>query len=215
MCDNLGVEVESQRRKLKAKSWACTGEIPVQLEGSGQQRVVTMIDLNTVPLWLAGIDERKVAEHIRPKLVRYQKECARALADHFFGRRPPDDADPILTMIESARVNRLKQIDLEKRVQTAEVAALTAGNMAGQAMREARAANRTLDNQFGWYSVLAYCNRTGRSCSVAECSRHGKELTARLRGRGEEPQQVSDPRFGRVNLYPESLLAEHFGDTLA
>ena len=79
-----------------------------------------------------------------------------------------DDADPILTMIESAKVNRLRQIEMEKKLNAVEVAALTAGNLAGQAIREARAATRTLDNQYGWYTVLAYCNRTGRRCSVAE-----------------------------------------------
>ncbi len=45
-----------------------------------------------------------------------------------------------------------------------------------------------------------------------EAGRVGKVLSQRLRAGGQEPRQVSGPRFGHVNLYPEPLLAEHFGD---
>jgi hypothetical protein len=96
LCENLGVELESQRRKLNAKSWATTGEITAVAE-DGKQRAVTAIDLETIPLWLATIDERKVAPDVRPKLVRYQREAARVLADHFFRRPAPPGLTPTLT----------------------------------------------------------------------------------------------------------------------
>jgi hypothetical protein len=86
ICEALGVDMESQRRKLKSKPWACTVISTVQVDGQG--RDLTMIDLDTLPMWLATIDVRRVAEESREKLTRYQREAARVLADHFYRRVP-------------------------------------------------------------------------------------------------------------------------------
>ncbi len=52
-----------------------------------------MISLKSLPMWLATIDERKVKPDTRPKLVRYQKEVARVLTEHFFpSPRPAPEA---------------------------------------------------------------------------------------------------------------------------
>jgi hypothetical protein len=40
-------------------------------------------------MWLATIDTGRVAEHVRPLLVAYQKEAAQVLRDHFFGPSKP------------------------------------------------------------------------------------------------------------------------------
>lgn len=85
-CENLGIDVESQRKKLKEKPWATTVENTAVAE-DGKSRAMTCIDLDTLPMWLASIETRKLKPAIRDKLIRYQKECARVLADHFF-RKP-------------------------------------------------------------------------------------------------------------------------------
>jgi hypothetical protein len=79
-CENLGIDVDSQRKKLKGKGWACTVENTVH-DSSGRQQQLTMIDLDTLPGWLFSIDARKVKEQVREKLARYQREAARVLAD--------------------------------------------------------------------------------------------------------------------------------------
>jgi hypothetical protein len=86
-CDNLGLSMEGQLKKLKSKPWATVNEMFTVAE-DGKRRSVTMIDLDTLPGWLFSIDARKVKEHVREKLARYQKEAARVLAEHFFGRKP-------------------------------------------------------------------------------------------------------------------------------
>lgn len=48
------------------------------------------IHLDSLPMWLATIEASRVAEHVRSKLITYQKECARVLRDHFFGRQTVD-----------------------------------------------------------------------------------------------------------------------------
>lgn len=86
-CENLGLVVDTQARKLKRKEWACTTEKVVH-DTSGRVQSAFMIDLDSLPMWLASIDARKVKPEIREKIVRYQKECARVLRDHFF--KQPD-----------------------------------------------------------------------------------------------------------------------------
>ncbi|HEX3778473.1 MAG TPA: phage antirepressor N-terminal domain-containing protein [Pseudonocardiaceae bacterium] len=76
--DALGVEVETQRRKLSGKSWARTGLTPVR-QSDGRVRNVTTVDVRTFLMLLATIDENRVAEHVRPKLIAYQSEVADAI----------------------------------------------------------------------------------------------------------------------------------------
>jgi hypothetical protein len=118
---------------------------------------------------------------------------------------PQPAGDPILAQIEYARTLRLAQIEHERRLATVQATA-------DRALREATAAHQTRECNYGWYSVLAYAKRTGRTLSVTESAKVGKALADKLRAIGGQPQRVADPRFGFVNLYPESLLAEHFDD---
>jgi hypothetical protein len=53
----------------------------------GKVREVFCLNLRSVAGWLFTLNVGKVAPHLREKLVRYQRECADALAEHFQGRR--------------------------------------------------------------------------------------------------------------------------------
>ncbi len=86
VCDALGLLAHPQAEKLQSKGWATTRMNRVVAE-DGKTREMFCISLDSLPMWLATIEPSRVAEHVRPKLLVFQKECARALADHFFGRR--------------------------------------------------------------------------------------------------------------------------------
>jgi vacuolar-type H+-ATPase subunit H len=83
LCDNIGVDFAAQLEKLRARSWATVGQCPTVAE-DGKRREMITIDLDSVPMWLATIDAERVAEHVRPKLELYQRECAKALRDYWF-----------------------------------------------------------------------------------------------------------------------------------
>lgn len=91
MCEALGMDTESQRKRLadsERSPWATT----VMMTGvgaDGRNREVFCLDLDSVPMWLATIDTSRVAEHARPKVVLFQREAAKVLRDHFFGPRSP------------------------------------------------------------------------------------------------------------------------------
>jgi hypothetical protein len=80
----------------------------------GKEREVVMIDLATLPMWLATIDGSRVAEEARPKLIRFQKECAQVLRDHFFGK---PHTDPVIASLQAALQVRQAQLALEKKVE--------------------------------------------------------------------------------------------------
>lgn len=87
VCEALGIDNKTQQEKLATKEWACVGLIPTQLPGDVQTRLVFCIDLDSLPMWLATIESSRVKPAVRPLLLRFQRECARILRDHFFGVR--------------------------------------------------------------------------------------------------------------------------------
>jgi hypothetical protein len=82
MCDAIGIDVESQRRKLKAKSWA-TSVMSTEVAPDGRSREMLMIDRRTMTMWLATIDENRVNEESRPIVQAFQREAADALDAYF------------------------------------------------------------------------------------------------------------------------------------
>lgn len=125
----------------------------------------------------------------------------------------PEPVDPVLAMIETARATYLKQIEMQKQLDDANRRLADAERKVDRALTEATAAHQTAESNYGWYTILAWCNRIGRRVSVVEAGRHGRAISNLMRSRGIEKQYVRDQRFNKVGLYPESILAEYFGDT--
>jgi len=88
ICENLEIDAETQRRKLKVAAWAVAGEMPAT-GADGKTYSMSMLALKSVPMWLATIYPQKVKEQVREKLARYQQECADVLAAHFLGGPKP------------------------------------------------------------------------------------------------------------------------------
>lgn len=78
----IGLDFWSQAEKLKGKSWARTRLVPVR-DSAGRAAEMVAVDVRTFLMLLATIDERRVAEHTRPKLVAYQAEVADAIEAYF------------------------------------------------------------------------------------------------------------------------------------
>lgn len=85
-CENIGLDADTQRRKLADKAWATTVMMTV-VAADGKSREQVMLHRDSLPMWLATIDAERVEEEMRPKIELYQRECARVLRDHFFGKR--------------------------------------------------------------------------------------------------------------------------------
>lgn len=122
VCEALGLNVDGQRVKLKDKEWACTEIISVH-DISGRIQEIFMIDLDSLPMWLAGIDTGRANPEARPKLIAYQKECAKALRDYWFNGRVTNERARIgredKTVIMRLREERLlekQELDRWKKI---------------------------------------------------------------------------------------------------
>jgi DNA-directed RNA polymerase specialized sigma24 family protein len=131
VCEALGVASQSQLEKLKGKAWATVTMI-VAVAEDGKQREHAMIALKSLPMWLATIDARKVSEHVREKLARYQKEAHDVLAAHFLKQEMPEKQEQFpggpnaLVPLLSAMTSALQQLAAGQQQNTATVQALAA-----------------------------------------------------------------------------------------
>lgn len=88
ICGNLGINPDSQRKRLASKDrapWATTAMMTA-VAADGKAREVFCLDVDTLPMWLATIEVSRVKPEARDSLVAYQREAARVLRDHFLGR---------------------------------------------------------------------------------------------------------------------------------
>ena len=84
ICESLGIDRKSQQTKLKNKQWA-RRVIFTLPDSRGHKQDAFCIHIDTLPMWLATIDSSRVAETVRTKLLRYQKEATDVLRDYFYG----------------------------------------------------------------------------------------------------------------------------------
>lgn len=61
------------------------------------------------------------------------------------------------------------------------------------------------------YTILGFAIKQGLQISAAIAWQKGKKAASLCRDKGIEIERIYDPRFGRVGLYPESVLIEVFG----
>lgn len=60
------------------------------------------------------------------------------------------------------------------------------------------------------YSIVGFATLQGLEISAKDASAKGKKASAVCRKQGIEVERIHDPRFGKVGLYPESVLIEVF-----
>jgi hypothetical protein len=89
-CERLGINADTQRKKLARVAWTCPVIMTVQIPGDDQARRLACIPLRALAGWLFTINPGKVAPEARAALVAYQREAADVLYRHFLA--PPVDA---------------------------------------------------------------------------------------------------------------------------
>lgn len=116
VCEALGVSLQGQLGKLRDKPWASIKLILMQVPGDDQRREIAVIDLDSLPMWLATIEPGRVGEGVREKLVRYQREAAAVLRDHFLGRRgAAPDLSLLARMVDTIERLEARIASLEAR----------------------------------------------------------------------------------------------------
>jgi len=90
MCEALGLDRKSQSNRIRRHAILeegykggviMTSPSPSGKGGGRQQATFLRVDL--VPLWLSGIDIKRVNDEVRPKIERFQREAAKVLWEAF------------------------------------------------------------------------------------------------------------------------------------
>ena len=91
LCDNLGLSWPGQRERINRHEVMSEALMRIRVtrtlivagpQARGAQDMLCL-PLDMIPGWLFGIQTGRVKEDIRPKLIRYQRECFRVLWDAF------------------------------------------------------------------------------------------------------------------------------------
>lgn len=81
LVESIGLDYRSQSRRLSGKSWA--GMVKMTIPSKGGPQETTCIDVRTLTMWLATIDENRVSEEARPLVIAYQNEVADAIESYW------------------------------------------------------------------------------------------------------------------------------------
>ena len=197
MCDTLGIAYPTQLRKLQRRSWAGVTQRVTPSAGGFQQ--TTVITSDAVPMWLATIDENRVAVEARPRLIAYQREAKHAL-DAYFNKRSV--IAPAVNQFDVLRA-AIDQIEAAQReaAEAKEIATTTAARL------------DAIEGKHDWFSAVAYARLNGLQTSTAYLRKLGACAGQIGRSRGIEPTQVQHQLYGWVNSWPVwvwDLAAEGF-----
>lgn len=127
----MGLDYPTQLSKLRTRSWATVGLSPT-VAADGKMRKVVMIDMRTLSMWLATINENNVAEAARAKLITYQAKCADALEEYWSGKRravlPQDYVSALKALVasEEAKIEAQEQLAIAAPVVDAYTAHVSA-----------------------------------------------------------------------------------------
>lgn len=113
VCEELGLDADSQAKRLRKSAWATTVEMTV-VAGDGKERGMSFISARALPMWMATIQVAKVSPGLQPRLRAYQLEAAEVLARAFMPTAP------------SAARGVLARLDATAEVMTAAMARLSA-----------------------------------------------------------------------------------------
>ncbi len=198
MCETLGIDFSTQVRKLRRRSWAGIGQRPTPSPGGIQQ--TTVITSETVPAWLFNIDENRVSEQARPKLIAYQREARDAL-DAYFNKRtvvaPPVNQFDVLRAA-------IDQIEAAQR-DAAEAKAIA------QRTDDRLSA---IEGKHDWLSALAYARINEMPTHTTFLRKLGGCATRIAKAHDIQSNRVQHQLYGTVNSYPVwvwDLASEGFG----
>ncbi|OFU55773.1 phage antirepressor N-terminal domain-containing protein [Corynebacterium sp. HMSC11E11] len=106
LVESIGLDYRSQSRRLTGKSWASMVKMTMQVPGDVQFREHTLIDVRTLTMWLATIDENRVSDEARPLVVAYQAEIADVIESYWTAGgaiNPRADEHQVNALIYQAR----------------------------------------------------------------------------------------------------------------
>lgn len=188
MCEAIGIDVDTQRRKLDQAGWART-VIMTAHDSTGRTQRMVGLHADCIPMWLATINSSRVAPDARSVLIAYQREAAKALRDYFY--RGVAVAPSRMTELDVLRA-ALDQIEAAQRdaAEAKQIAQRTDDRLAA------------IEGRHDWFSALAYARQAGLPTHTTFLRKLGSWASRIAKRHGIAPNPVQHQLFGTVNSYP-------------
>ncbi|MFQ5400523.1 MAG: phage antirepressor N-terminal domain-containing protein [Anaerolineae bacterium] len=129
ICKFLGVAWSPQRRRVNQNPILSevVRSVTVTVTEAGQRGQMLCLPLDYLNGWLFGINATRVKAEVRERLLRYQRECYRVLAQAFTARTAAADLSPSMaTLVQVREMGRAimqmaeEQMEFERRLSTTE-----------------------------------------------------------------------------------------------
>ena len=109
LCENLGLDRRGQVRRTQRHSVLDKGLLSLEVQTAGGPQTLQCLKLSLLPLWLSGVQARRVKPELQEKLVRYQEEAADVLWQAFKPQILAADT-AVVSVDDSQAVQQLQQI---------------------------------------------------------------------------------------------------------
>jgi len=87
ICEALGLNVQSQTRRMRRSEMLNEGIAMMAAPSAGGEQSAYFLRLDLLNGWLFGIDDRRIRDAaVRERVLTYKRECYRVLFEHFHGR---------------------------------------------------------------------------------------------------------------------------------
>jgi hypothetical protein len=117
ICRTLGLDIDTQSARLREHEVLSQGLRVVRIRYGDRMRSVVAILHKYIPFWMATITPGLVAEHVRPKLIRYQIELVDLLATIYGGELRgalPAATDSAMTALQQRLANAIAEVQLAR-----------------------------------------------------------------------------------------------------
>jgi antirepressor protein len=117
ICRTLGLDIDTQSARVREHEVLSQGLRVVRIRYGDRIRSVVAILHKYIPFWMATITPGLVAEHVRPKLVRYQIELVDLLAAIYGGGLQgalPVPADTVTTALQQRLADAITEVRLAR-----------------------------------------------------------------------------------------------------
>ena len=199
ICENLGLDWDSQRTKIKNNHILNEGAVIITFPSEGGPQQTTCLPIDMINGWLFTINPNRVSEEIRPVVLYYQKECYRALFEFWNKTKKKSHLEATMEVIAEL-------IEQEKRIASIE----SEQTEIKQEFKEIKAKQEALTDNSNFFSVLAFANLHNLGLTNPKLSALSRKAGKLSKQTGEAVGTISDPRWGKVKTYHKNTLTALF-----
>lgn len=118
ICEAMGIDWDGQRKLLQRDEVLAATTVTMTAVGAdGKQREMVCLPLDYLNGWLFKLTPSLFAsKEVREKVIRYQRECFRVLAEHFLGKASAEAAVSAAVMERARRYELNDRRDILKRI---------------------------------------------------------------------------------------------------